>query len=97
MARVPRHPDEVWIEARDLRSTSGGESTVPELGLLLIEYDERVPYWENEALWNSVGQLPESDRDAEYLVATQIDGGWTFLDKVPEGSSSTLHLIGRVN
>ena len=98
MARVPRHPDEVWIEAHDLRSTLGGEYTVPELGLLLVDYDERVPYQENEALWTSIAQLPASDRDAEFLVARQVGGGgWTFLDEVPEGSNSTLHLIGRVN
>ena len=97
MARVPRHHDEVWIEARDLRSTADGESTVPELGLLLVEYDDRVPYWENEALWTSIAELPASDRDAEFLVARQVGGGWTFLDRVPEDSISTLHLIGRVN
>jgi len=95
--RVPRHPDEVWIEAHTFRRTSDGRSTVPELGLLLIEYDGRVPYRENEALWTAIAQLPASDRDAEFLVARQVDGGWTFLDKIPEGSGSTLHLIGRMN
>ncbi len=95
--RVPRHPDEVWIKAHDLRRTWDGEPTVPELGLLLVEYDERVPYWENEALWTSIAELPASDRNAEFLVARQVGGGWTFLDRVPEDSGSTLHLIGRVN
>ncbi len=97
-ARVPTHPDEVWIEAHDLRSTSDGEYTVPAVGLLLVDYDRRIPYEENEALWASIARLPASDRDAGFLVAMQVEGGgWTFLDEVPEGSGSTLHLIGRVN
>ena len=45
-------------------------------------------------LWTSIAQRTASDQDAEFLVARKIDGGeWTFLDKVPEASSSTLHLI----
>ena len=92
--RVPRDADDVSVEAHDLRTTSGGGYTVPELGLILVDFDQGVPYWEQEALWTSIAQRTASDQDAEFLVARQIDGGeWTFLDKVPEASSSTLHLI----
>ncbi|MDE2784881.1 MAG: M56 family metallopeptidase [Gemmatimonadota bacterium] len=92
--RVPRDADDVLIEAHDLRTTSDGEYTVPELGLILVGYDQRVPYREQEALWAAIAQLTASEQNAEFLVARQMDGGeWTFLDKVPEASSSTLHLI----
>ena len=97
-ARVPTHPDDVWIEAQDLRSTADGEYTVPALGLLVVDYDQRIPIQENEALWAAIARLPASVREAEFLVARQVgSGGWTFPDEVPESSSSTLHLIGRAN
>lgn len=97
-ARVPTHPDEVWIEAQDLRSTADGEYTVPALGLLVVDYDQRIPIQENETLWTAIAQLPATDRDAGFLVARQVgSGGWIFPDEVPESSSSTLHLIGRAN
>ena len=98
--RVPRDADDVSVEAHDLRTTSEGEYIVPELGLILVDFDQRVPYREQKALWTSIAQLTASDQNAEFLIARQIDGGeWTFLDKVPEASSSTLHLIalGRSN
>ncbi len=97
-ARVPTHPGEVWIEAQDLRSTADGEYTVPALGLVVVDYDQRIPIQGNEALWASIARLSATDRDAEFLVARQVGGGgWVFLDEVPESSSSTLHLIGRAN
>lgn len=93
-ARVPRDANDVSVEADGLRSMSDGEYIVPGLGLILVDYDQRVPYREQEALWNSIAQLTASDRSAGFLVARQADDGeWIFLDKVPEASSSTLHLI----
>lgn len=92
--RVPRDANDVSVEADGLRSMSDGEYTVPGLGLILVDYDQRVPYREQEALWTSIAQLTASDRSAGFLVARQADDGeWIFLDKVPEASSSTLHLI----
>lgn len=98
--RVPRDPDDVSVEAHDLRTSADGEYTVPELGLILVDYDQHVPYREQEALWTAIAQLTPGDQNAGFLVAHQIDGGeWTFFDKVPDASSSTLHLIslGRLN
>ena len=92
--RVPRDANDVSVEADGLRSMSDGKYIVPGLGLILVDYDQRVPYREHEALWTSIAQMTPSDRSAGFLVARQADDGeWTFLDKVPEASSSTLHLI----
>ena len=97
LGRVPRGADDVSVEAVDLRSTSDGGYTVPGLGLILVDYDQRVPYRQHEALWVAIAQRSASDQSAGFLVARQADGGeWTFLDRVPEASSSTLHLISLV-
>lgn len=93
--RVPRDPDQVWIEALDLRWTDGRAAAVPRVGLVLVDYDGPVPPLENDALWAAVAELPPGDTGTGFLVARQASGGgWTFLEEVPDGVGSTLHLIG---
>ncbi|WP_420632706.1 M56 family metallopeptidase [Candidatus Palauibacter sp.] len=92
--RVPEDPEAIVIEARNFHFTWDAKSTVPRSGLVVVDYDERVPLRQNEELWAAIAELPASAQDAKFLVARQTaNGGWVFLDSVPEGFNSTIHLM----
>ena len=56
-------------------------------GVVVVNYDGLVPLSQNDALWAAIAGLPEEADDSEFLVARQTeDGGWTFLDKIPESN-----------
>ena len=63
-------------------------------GVVVLDYDDLVPLSQNEALWAAIAQLPEGTDDSKFLVARQTgDGGWTFLDRIPEASISRFHIM----
>ncbi|WP_419942416.1 M56 family metallopeptidase [Candidatus Palauibacter sp.] len=63
-------------------------------GVVVVDYDDLVPLSQNDALWAAIAELPEGADDSKFLVARQTgDGGWTFLDRIPEGSGSRFHIM----
>ena len=88
--------DGIRIEADMIRVTYAGDAGHGYQGLVVVDYDDEVevPLLRNERLWAAVAELREDAPDTRVLIVRPTeDGGWSFLDRIPELASGSYHVM----
>ena len=63
---------------------------------MVVDYDDDVegPLSQNVGLWAATAERAEDLPDTGILIAqAAADGGWTFLDRIPETPMGSYHIM----